>query len=147
MNEWLAAAVEKVATQPTSADQLIAIAILAISPTLIGPLPIFVDLLRRNGAPSWIPWFVMGFWTLAAVVPMLLSAAGLIDREKMMYGGYGFWAQIVLAPAFLLPLFFLSAYLFTLLFGVRQQRIFAFAWMGVGLLLLWPWLAFAFHGI
>ena len=88
MNEWLAAAVEKVATQPTSADQLIAIAILAISPTLIGPLPIFVDLLRRNGAPSWIPWFVMGFWTLAAVVPMLLSAAGLIDREKMMYGGF-----------------------------------------------------------
>lgn len=139
--------VERVATSPTTMDELIALAVLAISPTLIGPLPIFIDLFRRNSEASYVPWFVMGFWTLAAAVPMLLSVLNVLDRSKMMYGGYPMWAQALLMPAYLFPLFFLSAYLFSLMFGVREQRIFAFAWAGAGLVMLLPWIAFAFHGI
>ena len=147
MIEFFVAAAQKVRTDPTSADELMAIAFLAISPTVIGPLPIFIDLFRRNNAPSFVPWFVMGFWTLAASVPMLLTVAGVLDRSKMMYGGYPAWGQVFLLPAFLFPLFFLSAYLFALAFGVREQRLFAFAWLAVGLALFAPWVAFVFAGI
>lgn len=143
----LLAEIEPVKTIPTTVDELIAIILVAVSPTLIGPLPIFADLFRRNGAPSFVPWFVMGFWTLAAVIPILLSVFSVIDRSRMMYGGYPALAQAFLAPAFLFPLFFFSAYLFALLFGVRRQRLFALVWLGVGVLMLWPWLAFAFYGI
>lgn len=143
----LLAEIERLPTVPTTIDELIAIAIVAISPTLIGPLPIFVDLFRRNGTPSFVPWFVMGFWTLAAVIPMLLSVVNVLDRSKMMYGGYPAFAQAFLAPAYLFPLFFLSAYIFSLLFGVREQRLFLPIWLGVGVLMIWPWVSFAFYGI
>ncbi|NWG70519.1 MAG: hypothetical protein HXY23_02785 [Parvularculaceae bacterium] len=143
----LLAEIERVKTVPTTLDELIAIGVVAISPTVIGPLPIFIDLFRRNGAPSYVPWFVLGFWTLAAAIPMVLSVAEILDRSKMMFGGYPALPQILLAPAFLFPLFFISAYIFALLFGVRRQQLFALVWLGVGALMMWPWLAFAFYGI
>jgi len=143
----LLAAIEPVKTVPTTVDELIAILLVAVSPTLIGPLPIFADLFRRNGSPSFAPWFVMGFWTLAAVIPMLLTVFRVLDRSQMMYGGYEFLGQVLLAPALLFPLFYFSAYLFALLFGVRAQRMFALVWLAVGVVMLWPWIAFAFYGI
>lgn len=143
----LLAEIERVKTVPTTLDELIAIAVVAISPTVIGPLPIFIDLFRRNGAPSYVPWFVLGFWTLAAVIPMVLSVAGILDRSRMMFGGYPALAQVFLAPAFLFPLFFLSAFIFSMLFGVRRQPLFAAVWLGVGAIMVWPWLAFVFYGI
>lgn len=127
--------------------ELLGILVLAMSPAFIAPMPIFIDLYRRNGAPSYVPYFVMAFWTLAAVLPMALSAAGILDRAKMMYGGYGLAAQVFLVPAFLFPLFFLSAYIFALAFGVRHTRVFFGLWLGVAFIMIWPWTAFAFYGL
>jgi hypothetical protein len=134
------------ASQTTQAE-LLEILSMAVIPTLIGPTPVFIDLFRRNGGRSYLPWFVMGFWTIVGVLPILLSAVGALDREKMMYGGYPLWAQTLLYPSFVLPLFYLSTYIFTLAFGVKQPRLFFLFWLGLGLALALPWVRYAFHGI
>lgn len=127
--------------------ELAAIAALALAPAIIGPAPILAHLLIRRKRESYVPYFVMGFWTLAAVLPMALAAAGVLDRARMLYGGYDLAAQILLLPAFLFPVFFLSAFVFTLALGVARPRLFLLVWLGVGAVMAAPWFLFAFHGI
>ena len=128
-------------------SELAAIAALALAPALLGPLPMLVDLLIRGRRESYLPYFVMGFWTLAAVIPMALSAFGVLDRARMLYGGYDLAVQIFLMPAFLFPVFFLSAYVFTLAFGARRLAVFFFLWLGIGAVMAAPWFVFAFYGL
>lgn len=127
--------------------ELLSIALLSMSPAIIGPLPILIDLLVRGVRGSIVPYFVMGVWTLAAAIPIALSAFGVIHRSKMLYGGYGFGVQVFLMPAFLYPVFFLSTFIFTLLIGVWRPRLFFFVWLGVAAIMAAPWFIFAYYGL
>jgi hypothetical protein len=127
--------------------ELAAIAALALLPAILGPLPIFIGVLIGRRRDSYLPYFVMGFWALAAAIPMALAAFGVLDRGRMLYGGYDFAAQILLMPAFLFPVFYLSAFVFTLAFGARRPGLFFILWLGIGALMAAPWFIFAFHGL
>lgn len=127
--------------------ELVTIAILALLPAMIGPLPILVDLLIRGERASFVPYAVMAFWTLAAAIPMALSAFGVLRRSRMLFGGYDFALQILLLPSFLFPVFFSSAFMFSLAIGVARPRLFFAVWLAVGAVMSAPWFVFAFYGL